>query len=296
MRFLLAPGQGSQKPGFLTSWLENNEFRELMETFSEASETDLLFFGTEAGEAEIKDTAVAQPLIVAASIASARLMFGHSPNFDGVLGHSVGEFAAAAIAGIVSDFDALKLVGIRARAMAAEAAKVQTGMIAVIGSDLTSLNNALGDLEIANYNGANQYVLAGTTESLASFSQKQPAGWRLIPLSVAGAFHTNFMTGAVSLLEQAASAIDVRDPKIRIWTNFDGSEVNSGEAFVEHMIQQVSRPVRWDKCMSAISTATFSYELLPSGALQGLAKRQLPNAENHSIKDIQQVLDWSLDD
>lgn len=296
MRFLLAPGQGSQKPGFLSSWLENNEFRELMETFSEASQTDLLFFGTEAGETEIKDTAVAQPLIVAASIACARLMFGHSPNFDGVLGHSVGEFAAAAIAGIISDYDALKLVGIRARAMAAEAAKTQTGMIAAIGSDMTSLNNALGDLEIANYNGANQYVLAGTTESLASFSQKQPAGWRLIPLSVAGAFHTKFMTGAVSTLEQAASAIDVRDPKIMILTNFDGSEATSGEAFVQHMIRQVSRPVRWDKCMNAISMATLSYELLPSGALQGLAKRQLPNAENHSIKDIQQVLDWSLND
>lgn len=296
MRLLLAPGQGSQKPGFLIPWLENSEFRNLIEQFSEASETDLVFFGTRADESQIKDTAVAQPLIVAASIASARLMFDNSPNFDGVLGHSVGEFAAAALAGIISDTDALKLVGIRARAMASEAAKTKTGMVAAIGADLTALQQNLGDLEIANYNGANQYVLAGSSEALAQLVSEPLQGWRLIPLSVAGAFHTSYMAGAVPELAKAASEVTVSDPLLKIWTNFDGSEITSGTEFLQHMIHQVSRPVRWDKCMSSVSNASASYELLPSGVLQGLAKRQLANAENHSIREIQQALDWSAND
>lgn len=297
MRFLLAPGQGSQKPGFLRPWLENIEFRTLIEQFSEASETDLIYFGTEADETQIKDTAIAQPLIVAASIASARIMFGDSPNFDGVLGHSVGEFAAAAIAGVISDSDAMKLVGVRARAMAAEASKVETGMAAALGKDFESLEAALGNLVIANFNGADQYVVAGLRTDIAKLAENVPAGWRVIPLAVAGAFHTQYMSDAVSALASAAAEVKVEDPKITLRTNFDGSVIESGSAFVDHLINQVSRPVRWDLCMSAISQdATETYELPPAGVLNGLAKRQLPNSENHSIKEIQQALDWSAND
>lgn len=299
MIVLAAPGQGSQTPGFLAPWLEVDGVREHLERLSDAAEVDLIRHGTLSDEATIKDTQIAQPLIVAASIVTASLITsGRSDRVGAVAGHSVGEFAAAAISGILSDTEALRLVGVRGRAMAAEAAKIHTGMAAVLGGELAELLPLLTErgLFAANMNGAGQVVIAGAQDAIAEFAGNPPAGLRVIPLAVAGAFHTSYMEGAVDVLRQAAATTDVHDPAIAIYTNRDGSRVASGSTYRDLLVGQVSNPVRWDLCMDSFATdgVTGLIELNPAGALVGLARRALKGTPTVAIKtpdDLQAAID-----
>ncbi|MBW9094706.1 ACP S-malonyltransferase [Microbacterium jejuense] len=287
MRIAVFPGQGSQSPGFLTPWLELDGTADRLAQYSEWSGVDLVAAGTEWDADRIRDTQVAQPLIVAASLLSWNALPDRS-GIAGVAGHSVGEFAAAAAAGILSEQDALTLVGIRGRAMAEAAAAAETGMSAVIGGDEAAVLARLTELGLApaNYNGGGQLVVAGAVEALKSLAAEPVAGTRVIPLQVAGAFHTHYMTPAVEALRAAAAEVAASDPSVTIWTNRDGSAVASGAAFVELLVDQVASPVRWDLCMTSFADAGVSgiVELSPAGTLVGLAKRALRGTPAVAVK------------
>jgi [acyl-carrier-protein] S-malonyltransferase len=280
MRILACPGQGSQSEGFLGPWLaEFSGLRSRLLELSEAAGIDLIELGTEADEATIKDTANAQPLIVAASIAVAREVFGEDlASVDGVLGHSVGEFAAAALAGVISDRDALSLVSVRANAMAAASALEPTSMAAVIGLDIAAAEATaeLAGLQIANFNGGGQFVVAGRKHAIEALAAAPPAGSRVIELKVAGAFHTDFMGAAVAPLTDAADGIKSQKPRLAIWSNKDGALVDSGSEVLARLVSQVASPVRFDLCLQSVASCSEFIELPLAGALAGLAKRQIP--------------------
>jgi [acyl-carrier-protein] S-malonyltransferase len=287
VRIAVFPGQGSQSPGFLTPWLELDGTADRLAQYSEWSGVDLVAAGTEWDADRIRDTQVAQPLIVAASLLSWNALPDRA-GIAGVAGHSVGEFAAAAAAGILSEQAALTLVGIRGRAMAEAAAAAETGMSAVIGGDEAAVLARLAELGLApaNYNGGGQLVVAGAVEALQTLAAEPVAGTRVIPLQVAGAFHTHYMAPAVEALRAAAAEVAASDPSVTIWTNRDGSAVASGAAFVELLVDQVASPVRWDLCMASFADAGVSgiVELSPAGTLVGLAKRALRGTPAVAVK------------
>ncbi|MCU1513081.1 MAG: S-malonyltransferase [Microbacteriaceae bacterium] len=289
MIVVVCPGQGSQTPGFLEPWLGESRFREQLESISDAVGIDLVAHGTVSDADTIRDTAIAQPLIVAAGLLTlGALLEGRRDRIGGVAGHSVGELTAAAAAGILSETDAMTLVRERGIAMAHAASLVQTGMSAVIGgveADLLAKLDGLG-LEPANFNGGGQIVVAGELPALEALKDAPPAGARVIPLQVAGAFHTRFMAPAVDHLREVAASLDSHDPSLTIWTNHDGSTVQSGAAFLDLLVGQVSSPVRWDKTMDAFAAAgvTGIIEVAPAGALVGLAKRGLKGVPTVAVK------------
>ncbi|GAB3617047.1 ACP S-malonyltransferase [Okibacterium endophyticum] len=290
MIVIVCPGQGSQTPGFLAPWLENESARLLMESYSAASGVDLIAHGTTSDADTIRDTAVAQPLIVAAGLVTMRALAdaGVMDHVSGIAGHSVGEVTAAAGAGVLGEASAMRFVAARANAMAAAAAAEATGMSAVIGADDEALQSRLAELglEAANYNGGGQIVVAGALDALAEFSESPLPGTRVIPLQVAGAFHTRYMRSAQSTLRNVAAELDPADPALTLWTNNDGSAVTSGERFTDLLVEQVASPVRWDRCMSAFADAgvTGIIELAPAGALVGLAKRALKGIPTVAVK------------
>ncbi len=285
MLVIVAPGQGAQTPGFLSPWLEIPGFRDRFTAWSEITGLDLIAYGTTADADEIRDTAVAQPLLVAASLAAFETL-GVTP--DLLAGHSVGELAAAALAGVLSPEQALGLVRERGQAMAKAASVTETGMTAVLGgveAEVLASIEAHG-LTPANINGAGQIVAGGTLDQLAAFKAEPPQRARLIPLSVAGAFHTVHMAPAVDHLRATAADITPADPRIKLLSNADGAVVTSGGDYVERLINQVSSPVRWDACMATMSAEgiTAMVELLPGGTLTGLAKRGLPGVKTVALK------------
>lgn len=289
---ILCPGQGSQAPGMLTPWLELPGTAELLDRLSEAASLDLRHLGTEADAEEIKDTAVAQPLIVASSLISLAALTsrtGAHTDWAGVTaGHSVGEYAAAVVAGVLTDTDALSLVAARGRAMADAAARTPTGMAAVVGGDPTEVLAALEALDLvpANVNGGGQVVAAGSLDALARLGESAPAKARVIPLAVAGAFHTEYMRTAVEIVGDAAARLSPADPSITLLTNADGSAVDGGAAAVASMVAQIARPVRWDACQDMLAAlgATAAIELAPAGVLTGLARRSLRGVETVALK------------
>ena len=287
MRITSCPGQGSQTAGFLGPWLNEVEgFLFELEKLSMASGLDLVSLGTTADEAEIKNTAIAQPLIVASSIAAYRTLFRDFP-VDGVLGHSVGEFAAAAIAGVISDEDAMRLVVIRANAMADAAVEHPTSMAAIIGGEPSEVMLEVAEmgLEVANHNGSGQLVAAGEISKIAALIASPPAKSRVIELKVAGAFHTHFMKSARSSLAKAAKEVAVQNPIMKLWSNVDGRICDNGQSFLDSLVSQVTSPVRWDLCMANLPELQFDFiELPPAGALTGLVKRSVPHANPIALK------------
>ncbi|WP_026214084.1 ACP S-malonyltransferase [Nonomuraea coxensis] len=285
MLVLVAPGQGAQTPGFLAPWLELPGLADRLGAWSEVAGIDLIAYGTTAGADEIRDTAVAQPLLVAAALASAEAL-GVRP--DVLAGHSVGEFAVAALAGVLTAEQALALVRERAQAMAKAAAITETGMTAVLGGAEDEVLAAIDrhGLTPANINGAGQIVAGGTLEELAAFAEDAPARARLRPLSVAGAFHTRHMAPAVESLRAAAEGVTPADPRVTLLSNADGRPVAGGAEFVERLVKQVSSPVRWDACMETMAGlgVTRMIELLPGGTLTGLAKRGLRGVATVALK------------
>ncbi len=290
MLVVLCPGQGSQTPGFLQPWLELDSFASVVSSLSEASGIDIAKHGTESDADTIRDTAVAQPLIVAASIASA-LELG--TGFDAVAGHSVGEFAAAALAGILTPDDAIRAVSVRSRAMAAAAALEPTSMAAVLGGEQSVVLERLEQLDLypANFNGAGQIVAAGSAEAIAALVAEGPAGARVIQLQVAGAFHTRYMESAVAELATFATELATSNPTRRIWSNQGGQEITDGQEYVDLLVGQVASSVRWDACMQSFADAgvTAVLEVSPAGALAGLAKRALPGVEILALKTPDQL-------
>jgi [acyl-carrier-protein] S-malonyltransferase len=284
---LLAPGQGAQKPGFLTPWLELPTVANRLRWWSAVTELDLIQLGTTADAETIRDTAVAQPLLVAAGLAVAAELLDGPVRGAVTAGHSVGEFVAAAIAGSLAPEAALVLVRERGRAMAAASALAPTGMSAVLGGDPAEVAAALAALDLcaANQNGAGQVVAAGPLDALARLAEDPPARARVRPLSVAGAFHTSYMAPARDALAALAPGIPARDPRMTMVSNADGSVVSSGPQLVERLVAQVAAPVRWDLCMQTLGDLGVNavIELPPAGTLTGLVKRALPSVETLAL-------------
>lgn len=286
MLAIVAPGQGSQTPGFLTPWLEDNRLRERLESWSDAIGLNLLHLGTQAGAEEIRATANAQPLIVGAGLLAMKAL-GYV-NFSVTAGHSVGEITAAAMAEVLSDHDAMTLVRERGLAMAVAAAQSPTGMSAVLGGERENVLAVLASLGLipANDNGAGQIVAAGDLDALAKLGENPPAGARVRSLAVAGAFHTQVMQPAVGHLSEFASRLAVNDPKVTMISNRDGEKVSSGRAVLDRIVNQIANPVRWDLCMQTLGDLGVSavLELPPAGTLIGLIKRALPDVETLALK------------
>ncbi|MCL7365724.1 MULTISPECIES: ACP S-malonyltransferase [Streptomyces] len=290
MLVLVAPGQGAQTPGFLTEWLDLPGAADRVAGWSDAIGLDLVHFGTKADADEIRDTSVAQPLLVAAGLLSAAAL-GDIPGFaPGVVaGHSVGEITAAAFADVLDDTAALTLVRRRGLAMAEAAAVTETGMSALLGGDPEVSVAHLEKLGLtpANVNGAGQIVAAGTMDQLAALSDDKPEGVRkVVPLKVAGAFHTHHMAPAVDKLAEAAKSLTPADPKVTYVSNKDGRAVASGTEVLERLVGQVANPVRWDRCMETFKElgVTALIEVCPGGTLTGLAKRALPGVKTLALK------------
>lgn len=287
MLVLVAPGQGSQTPGFLTEWLELPGAADRVAAWSDAIGLDLAHCGTKADADAIRDTAVAQPLLVAAGLLSASALGDIDPG--AVAGHSVGEITAAALSGVLDDASALSLVRKRGLAMADAAAITETGMAALLGGDPEVTVPHLEKLGLtpANINGAGQIVAAGTKEQLDALQADKPEGVRrVVPLQVAGAFHTHHMGPAVDTLAEAAKALAPADPKVAYVSNKDGRTVASGAEVLERLVGQVANPVRWDLCMETFKElgVTALLELCPGGTLTGLAKRALPGVTTLALK------------
>ncbi|MFJ3716382.1 ACP S-malonyltransferase [Streptomyces sp. NPDC090057] len=290
MLVLVAPGQGAQTPGFLTPWLELPGAADRVAAWSDAIGLDLVHYGTQADADAIRDTAVAQPLLVAAGLLSAMALGDTAEIAPGaVAGHSVGEITAAAFAGVLDDTAALGLVRRRGLAMAEAAAITETGMSALLGGDPETSVAHLEKLGLtpANINGAGQIVAAGTLEQLAALAEDKPEGVRrVVPLKVAGAFHTRHMAPAVEALAEAAARLAPADPKVPYVSNKDGRQVASGAEVLDRLVGQVANPVRWDLCMETFKElgATALIEVCPGGTLTGLAKRALPGVRTLALK------------
>ncbi|MBN2177605.1 MAG: ACP S-malonyltransferase [Demequinaceae bacterium] len=292
MLAIVCPGQGAQSPGMLSPWLELPFVTRRLRALSEAAGVDLIRHGTTSDADTIRDTAVAQPLLVATALATARELLGDLPAHATpglTAGHSVGEFAAAALAGVLTDEEALHLVAVRGTAMAEAAAAAGPGsMAAVLGgdpSDVASVLTALG-LTPANMNGGGQIVAAGSKDAIAALVASPPSGTRVIELQVAGAFHTSDMLPAVDRLAEAASGVAPHDPTPILLSNADGASVPTGREALDRLIGQVAKPVRWDLCQAAMVDrgVTALIEVAPGGVLTGLAKRTMKGIPSVALK------------
>lgn len=300
MLAIVCPGQGAQTPGLLSAWLADPGCASTLDALSESAEVDLVVHGTVSDADTIRDTAIAQPLIVAAGILALKTLFPPDDLPEGELalvdparvqalaGHSVGEITAAAAAGVFPAEAAMRFVAARGRAMAAASAVRPTGMSAVVGGNAEEVADRLADLGLtaANINGSGQVVAAGTLEQLDSLDAKAPTRSRVVRLSVAGAFHTEHMQPAVSTLADVAGALSVSDPVTPLLSNADGEVVGTGAMVLQRLVRQVSSPVRWDLCSDALVAmgVTGLLELPPAGTLIGLAKRGMKGVQTLALK------------
>jgi [acyl-carrier-protein] S-malonyltransferase len=296
---IVAPGQGAQTPGFLEPWLEDPTFRDRLGWLSAVGGLDLVHYGTKADEETIRDTAVAQPLLVAAGLLAALELFPHPADaferISAVAGHSVGELTAAAGARAITAEQAMVLVRERGRAMAAAAATTPTSMTAVLGGDRDAVVAKLAEhgLTAANENGPGQIVAAGTVEQLEALADDPPEKARLKPLSVAGAFHTEHMASAVEVLAGYARSVSTHDPRTPIISNRDGKVVHDGREVLKRIVAQVRNPVRWDLCMETMLDlgVTGLLEMPPAGTLTGIAKRAMKGVETFALTTPDQLDD-----
>ena len=278
----------------LASWLELPGAAERLAAWSEISGLDLTQLGTTATAEEITDTAVTQPLVVAATLLAHEELTrrGVLTNADVVVaGHSVGEIAAYAIAGVISADDAVKLAATRGAEMAKACALEPTGMAAVLGGDEAEVLSRLEALDLvpANRNAAGQIVAAGAVAALEKLAEDPPEKARVRPLATAGAFHTRFMASALdayaSAVEKVTTAESLR-PNTKLLSNADGQPVASAADAMTKLVSQLTRPVRWDLCTATMrqDNVTAIVEFPPAGTLAGIAKRELRGVPTHAVK------------
>lgn len=294
MLAVVAPGQGSQTPGFLTPWFEYFDARgdfsaKLVAGWSERADMNLRHLGTTADAEEIKDTAKAQPLLVLGGLTGAGALFaGNASPISLFAGHSVGEITAAAMAGVIDSDDAISLVAARGREMAKAAAGSDTGMSAVLGGERELVISHLLSLGLtpANENGAGQIVAAGSLDALTKLSENPPAGARVRALPVSGAFHTSVMQPALLALTKLAAGLSVNAPSHTLLSNKDGAPIAEGRVVLDRIVGQIAAPVRWDLCMQSMADlgVTGVIEMPPAGTLVGLIKRAQPQIETFALK------------
>jgi [acyl-carrier-protein] S-malonyltransferase len=273
----------------LAEWLELTGAADRIAVWSQIGGLDLARLGTTATAEEITDTAVTQPLVVAATLlAYGELANRGLPADTVVAGHSVGEIAAYAIAGVISPDDAVKLAAVRGAEMAKACAAEATGMAAVLGGDEAEVLARLEALELvpANRNAAGQIVAAGTVAALEKLAEDPPAKARVRQLATAGAFHTHFMSSALDGYAAAAAEVSAKEPTTTLLSNFDGRPVTSATDAMEKLVAQLTRPVRWDLCTETMRNlnTTAIVEFPPAGTLTGIAKRELRGVATHAVK------------
>ncbi len=291
MLVIVAPGQGAQTPGFLAPWLEDERFAARLQWLSAVAGIDLAHYGTEADADTIRDTKIAQPLLVATGLLAALQLFPRPAEafktIGAAAGHSVGELTAAAGAGVITAEQAMVLVRERGNAMAEASAVTPTGMTAILGGDRDEILAGLDKhgLTAANDNGPGQIVAAGTQEQLAAFADDAPAKTRLMPLTVAGAFHTEHMASAVGRVSALASSVSVHDPRIPVISNRDGQVLDEGVEVLRRIVGQIASPVRWDLCLKSMAGlgVTGLLELPPAGTLTGIARRYFKGADRDGV-------------
>lgn len=288
---LLAPGQGSQTPGMLAEWLNLPGAGDRIDRWSQISGLDLARLGTVATADEITDTAITQPLVVATTLLAHAALAerGLPAAADTVIaGHSVGEIAAYAIAGVISDDAAVKLAAVRGAEMAKACAAEPTGMSAVLGGEEDEVLARLEALGLipANRNAAGQIVAAGSIAALEKLAEDPPTKARVRQLATAGAFHTHYMAAALDGYAAAVAEVTAEDPATTLLSNFDGRPVTSAADAMEKLVAQLTRPVRWDLCNATIRAldVVAIIEFPPAGALTGIAKRELRGVVTHAIK------------
>ncbi len=285
---LLSPGQGSQQPGMLLPWLDLPDARPRLAAWSRRTGLDLLRLGTTGSADEVRDTAVAQPLLTAAALLTADALTGGTTP-GAVCGHSVGELSVLAIAGVLTADDAVALATTRGAAMAQAAAARPTGMSAVLGGDPEQVQEAIAaaGLQVATVNVAGQVVVGGDRDALDAFAADPPPRARVRPLEVAGAFHTPAMGAAREALEQAVRDLRPAPPRCAVVANADGAVVADGAELVTRLVGQLTGPVRFDLCLTALADlgVTAAVELAPGGTLAALAKRALPAARVVALKE-----------
>ena len=294
MLALLAPGQGSQTPGMLAPWLELSGAADRLATWSQISGLDLARLGTTATAEEITDTAVTQPLVVAATLLAHEeltrrgVLDGKNTSDITVAGHSVGEIAAYAIAGVISADDAVKLAATRGAEMAKACALEPTGMSAVLGGDEAEVLARLEALDLvpANRNAAGQIVAAGSLAALEKLAEDPPEKARVRKLATAGAFHTHYMATAAEGYAAAAESVTTAEPTATLLSNADGQAVASAADAMAKLVSQMTKPVRWDLCTETMrqQNVTALVEFPPAGALAGIAKRELRGVPTHAVK------------
>ncbi|BBY76578.1 putative malonyl CoA-ACP transacylase FabD [Mycolicibacterium parafortuitum] len=291
MLAFLAPGQGSQTPGMLAEWLELPGAAERIASWSEISGLDLSRLGTTATAEEITDTAVTQPLVVAATLLAYEELAKRA-DFAGVqivaAGHSVGEIAAYAIAGVISADEAVSLAATRGKEMAKACALEPTGMSALLGGDEAEVLARLEALDLipANRNAAGQIVAAGALAALEKLAEDPPARARVRPLATAGAFHTRYMEPALAEYTRVADRITPQEPNVTLLSNADGRPVAGGADALSKLVAQMTRPVRWDLCTASMKELAVAaiVEFPPAGTLTGIAKRELRGTPTHAVK------------
>lgn len=288
---LLAPGQGSQTEGMLSPWLELAGAADQLALWSKASGVDLVRLGTSASTEEITDTAVTQPLVVAATLLAHQELTKRGLLSDAdlvVAGHSVGEIAAYAIAGVIAADDAVALAATRGAEMAKACAVEPTGMSAVLGGDESDVLARLEQLDLfpANRNAAGQIVAAGPLTALEKLAEDPPEKARVRALGVAGAFHTKYMASALDGYAAAAAAVQTSEPTAKLLSNRDGKPVTSAAAAMEALVAQLTQPVRWDLCTATLRDleVTAAVEFPPAGTLTGIAKRELRGVTARAVK------------
>jgi [acyl-carrier-protein] S-malonyltransferase len=289
MLAVLAPGQGSQTPGFLAPWLESQFATDLISSWSSAIDLDLKRLGTTADADEIRDTSNAQPLLVAGGLIGAATLFaGDGSSISYFAGHSVGEITAAALAQVIDGASAMKLVRARGQEMAKAAHGTDTGMSAVLGGERDIVIKSLTafGLTAANENGGGQIVAAGSLSALAQLAENPPEGSRVRPLAVSGAFHTSTMSPAVASLALLAATTTVKDAVAPVLSNKDGEVISNGREIIDRIVGQIAGPVRWDLCMETLVKlgVTGVIEVPPAGTLVGLVKRAQPSIETFALK------------
>jgi [acyl-carrier-protein] S-malonyltransferase len=275
----------------LSPWLELPGASDQLGSWSDASGLDLVRLGTTASAEEITDTAMTQPLVVAATLLAHQELIrrGLLASADIVTaGHSVGEIAAYAIAGALSADDAVALAATRGAEMAKACATEPTGMSAVLGGDEAEVLARLEDLELvpANRNAAGQIVAAGRLDALTKLAENPPEKARVRQLATAGAFHTHFMASALDGYAAAAKSIQTSEPTATVLSNADGQPVASASDAMTKLVAQLTRPVRWDLCTETLRqrNVTAIVEFPPAGTLTGIAKRELRGIGTHAVK------------
>jgi [acyl-carrier-protein] S-malonyltransferase len=274
----------------LIPWLELPGARDQVSTWSKLTKLDIERLGTTATADEITDTAVTQPLVVVSALLAYDELAKRSPlAADAVIaGHSVGELAAAAIAGVITADDAVSLAAVRGAEMAKACALEPTTMAAVLGGDEAVVLARLDELDLipANRNAAGQIVAAGAVAAIDELIANPPEKARIRKLAVAGAFHTRYMAPAQDAVAQAAAGIVPQDPARTLLSNSDGQPVTSGRDALDKLVAQVTSPVRWDLCSATMreKATTALVELPPAGALTGIAKRELKGIPTRALK------------